>query len=443
MRWLRATTLVALLALAACGSPPSTAARVFLDLDPGVAIDQVRLEVDVGGLSLVTLDVPPVAVGELRQGQDVVVRFEDQLAGAKVDFLAAGLSGGAEVARGEASATLVRGRTVETFVTLAASAGCPAGQHQCADSCYPDDDTGHCGLSCAACGVAPVHGQVTCVAGACSFTCDEGFKRCSSECVDLTSDARNCGACGHACEPNQICQGSACVLNSCPGGQHPCNGICVSNLDPATCGSRCDPCPTPANGTATCDGASCGVSCNDGFHACSGACLSNTSVASCGTRCTPCPTAANADVACNGQSCTYTCKTGYHACGNLCVSNSDPDSCGDSCVPCPEAPDHGAVTCDGSTCGYDCNAGYHDCSGWCQVTGQPCDVCPPCGSGQYCYAPAGVCYTPGVCTVGTECPTGTCDTSMGVGMCKCTMLSPGQCRAHETCLLDFCFGPQG
>ena len=40
----------------------------------------------------------------------------------------------------------------------------------------------------------------------------------------------------------------------------------------------CTPCPVPANGTATCNGTSCGITCNAGFHNCGGLCVSNTSV---------------------------------------------------------------------------------------------------------------------------------------------------------------------
>jgi hypothetical protein len=436
MRAFGVVTAVALLGLVSCGSPP-TAGRVIFAFDTGVEVDQVKLEVDVGGVALVTLDVPPTARGQLRAGQDVVVYFEDRLAGVGVEFLAAGLRAGAEVARGQGSLTLVRQRTVYITVTLSPSAGCPASQHECADGCYPDDDTAHCGLSCATCGAAPTHGQAACVSGACSFACNTGFKRCGSECVDTQNDARNCNACGHECDPNQICQAGACVLNSCPTGQHACGGNCVSSLDPATCGSSCAACPAPAHGSATCDGTSCGVTCDSGYHDCSGACAANTSVASCGTRCAACPTVPNTVVGCNGTNCTYACATGFHVCSTSCVSDLDPSHCGDSCTPCSSAPDHATDTCDGTSCGYSCDSGYLDCGGWCQVNGQTCDVCPPCGTGQYCYVAGGVCYTPGQCASNAECVSGSC-TSQG---CSCSMTGTPGCRDHEQCFINVCYGP--
>jgi hypothetical protein len=432
-------TAVALAGLASCGPSRPTAARVFLDFDPGIGIDQVRLEAAVTGATILSLDVPPQALGQLRQGQDVVVLFEDQLAGFTINFFAAGLLAGAEVARGQVDVKLVLGRTVETFITLTASAGCPASQHECTDACYPDDDTMHCGLSCLACS-GPAHGQATCVSGSCSFTCDQSFKRCGSECVDVTSDARNCNACARSCQPNQICQASECVLNSCPDGQHGCAGTCVSNLDPATCGSRCEACSTPTNGSATCDGTACGISCNAGYHVCSGECASNTSAATCGTRCTPCPAVPNADASCNGTNCTYACKVGYHACSNTCVSSSDPATCGTECTPCQPAPDHADVTCNGTSCGYACKSGYYDCGGWCQVNGQGCDVCPPCVDPQKCYPPAGICFTPGYCSGNAECVSGVCQSNV----CACSTITPPLvgCRPFEDCLFVYCVAQQ-
>jgi hypothetical protein len=147
----------------------------------------------------------------------------------------------------------------------------------------------------------------------------------------------------------------------------------------------------------------------------------------------------NADASCNGTSCTYACKPGFHACGNTCVSNTDPDTCGTECTPCPAPPANADVTCNGTGCGYACRSGYHDCGGWCQVNGQGCDVCPPCGTGQYCYPAAGVCYTPGTCTRNEECVSGVCDGTYGA--CACSMLTPPTvgCRDHEQCMLVICY----
>jgi hypothetical protein len=51
-----------------------------------------------------------------------------------------------------------------------------------------------------------------CRAGACvSGGCPAGTTMCAGACVNLASDARNCGACGNACPAGQRCATGACV----------------------------------------------------------------------------------------------------------------------------------------------------------------------------------------------------------------------------------------
>ena len=63
-------------------------------------------------------------------------------------------------------------------------------------------------------------------------------------------------------------------------------------------------------------------------------------------------------------------------------------------------------------------------------------MCPPCGTGQYCYVDAGVCYTPGICSRNEECVSGSCQSNV----CACSMLTPPLigCRPYEQCLLVYC-----
>lgn len=56
---------------------------------------------------------------------------------------------------------------------------------------------------------------------------------CSSKCVDLQTDATNCGGCGQKCATGASCMAGACL---CPTGQLECVGAC-SNPDAAT--SKC------------------------------------------------------------------------------------------------------------------------------------------------------------------------------------------------------------
>jgi len=88
------------------------------------------------------------------------------------------------------------------------------------------------------------------------------------------------------------------------------------NTSVASCGpTSCAACPTPANGSATCDGTACGVACSANYHACGAICAGNTDPAACGSGCTVCPgsSIANSAPTCNGV-CGIGCATGYRAC---------------------------------------------------------------------------------------------------------------------------------
>jgi len=72
--------------------------------------------------------------------------------------------------------------------------------------------------------------------------------------------------------------------------------------------------------------------CTVGFHVCSGQCVDDTAPATCGSSCTPCATPANGVASCNGSSCYTTCDPGYTTCASGCCScgdiETDPSNCG-------------------------------------------------------------------------------------------------------------------
>jgi hypothetical protein len=92
-------------------------------------------------------------------------------------------------------------------------------------------------------------GGKVCRGGACR--CSSGTTECSGVCVDITSDPRNCGACGTRCRLNAVCQAGtcSCVQGVCPppggsccpvGTVLPCSCFGPNNLsgvmtDPVTC----------------------------------------------------------------------------------------------------------------------------------------------------------------------------------------------------------------
>jgi xyloglucan-specific endo-beta-1,4-glucanase len=81
---------------------------------------------------------------------------------------------------------------------------------------------------------------------ACRCATGQGACGANQACVDVLSNAANCGACGTACPAGGACANGVC---SCPTGQTACAGKCVDlTSDEKNCGA----CGTTCSGTTSC-----------------------------------------------------------------------------------------------------------------------------------------------------------------------------------------------
>ncbi len=216
---------------------------------------------------------------------------------------------------------------------------CPNGTC-CGGACV---DTTTSAGNCGACGYACLPGQ-TCAEGSC--LCPGGLLPCppTGECVDTENDPSNCGACGHVCPSGQTCGFGVCT---CPGDQLPCgpNGECANTAsDPNNCGACghvCAPGETCSGGQCSCGSDACpsGQTCVDGSCRCSGfqeGCAPYE-VCSLGLCVAVCPDTAGGTgvhngtfTACPGPDGTFA-RCGCNGCSDFCDTSNGVACCSDGC----------------------------------------------------------------------------------------------------------------
>lgn len=199
----------------------------------------------------------------------------------------------------------------------------------------------------------------SCHEGACE--CPEA-NQCGTACVDMETDANNCGSCHHACAEGFSCDSGECT---CPAPAKVCGEICVEvKSDAQNCGGcgivcanggRCD------DGTCTCpgeQGLACGGTCRD--------------VANDSNNCGKCAAACPAGASCAKGACECPGAHGA-ACGESCVDlDEDEDHCGGCGNACPNT-----ASCVEGTC--ECPDAQTICADTCVDTGSDADNCGGCG----------------------------------------------------------------
>ena len=136
--------------------------------------------------------------------------------------------------------------------------------------------------------------------GVATLSCCFGAVECNGACVDLKSNANDCGACGKHCAVNQVCSAGVCA--ACPQNSAQCAEQCADlQSDPFNCGA----CGKVCAASQSCTAGSCGA-CE--ATVCANSCVQlNTDRANCGA----CGNACAADQCCNGGVCGSTGPLGY------------------------------------------------------------------------------------------------------------------------------------
>jgi hypothetical protein len=163
--------------------------------------------------------------------------------------------------------------------SMADGSTCPPGSIMCTDGgCAPEGPTncGSCGNDCT---TLPHVTNPQCTAGKCSFTCDPGWKNCTTNpgagCATDTNAQGNCGGCNVTCSGNTpVCSGGTCA-SGCSSGQTLCSGTCVNTTNnPQDCNGCGNVCPAgPPNSQPTCANSMCSWACDSNYQACNSECI--------------------------------------------------------------------------------------------------------------------------------------------------------------------------
>ncbi len=201
-------------------------------------------------------------------------------------------------------------------------------------------------------------GQTANKKGVCA--CPGGTDACNDGCFALKRDPANCGRCGNACLPGEVCQKGECrcprgAACGCPAGEVPCNGSCTSadafRSDAGNCGACGNACGTGGDDcrVARCDGGVCvtdPLDCEDGnpctSNRCNGGCV--TGFLSGGT----CSTAEVADGTCETGTCVANpATTTTTTTTSTTTSTTEPPT---TAPPTTEPPTTTTTTTAGPTC---------------------------------------------------------------------------------------------
>jgi hypothetical protein len=220
-----------------------------------------------------------------------------------------------------------------------------------------------------------------CSLGACSDSCAATLTPCGAACVNLQSDALNCGACAAPCGTGQTCSNGTCACTT--PGQQVCGGQCVDVL---TNGANCGGCGIACAGGQTCSAGVCSgggaVGSGSGGSAGAGGTGGGTgSGYQVGAMCFPACVNASTDPDDAGVSDGY----GYESGRSCIVPGSAPTMGAARCEPPPVmTPDSGIPPGDGFYIGGMCHPrcasdatdpddmGVRD--GWGYETGRSCIV---------------------------------------------------------------------
>ncbi len=173
---------------------------------------------------------------------------------------------------------------------------CSEGKCECSSGYYDCDGKPGCESDIKCDAVVCTSEQKTCSAGncceaeeSCCFDgcCEAGTTCCGKNaCVDVQTDAKNCGKCGNQCPEYYVCVDGTCSEKTCEDGQNLCSGECY---DLTSSKDHCGDCDTKCDDGYKCESSNCVLDCAEGLTVCGSTCADitkdNKNCGGCGNRC--------------------------------------------------------------------------------------------------------------------------------------------------------------
>lgn len=240
---------------------------------------------------------------------------------------------------------------------------------------------------CGACGVACADGE-SCAEGECVSSapeCDAPSSLCGDACVDVSTSSEHCGECDNACAEGQSCVEGECTpeTEACGDSERDCSGECV-DVDTST--EHCGGCDVACATDEVCSAGVCARVCGEEEVDC-GECIDPmTDSDYCGAT-NSCQgdeagEACGAGRVCAAGVCVEDCAaSGLEACQEMCVdTETSTDHCGGCDMPCDDYAS-ASTSCESSECVYTCDEGFGDCNDDLAADGceQPLDDVSHCG----------------------------------------------------------------
>jgi hypothetical protein len=201
---------------------------------------------------------------------------------------------------------------------------CRIGDNSCSGFTYCEPATGECLPGCTEAEQCTGDNQV-CDAEVHDCVCSPGFDLCDVGCVDTQNDPVFCGNCATSCPSGHACDSGTCLdAGDCRTNGVGCSGFTYCDEATGDCLRGCHEDEQCVEPDEECDTLAHDCTCSAGFHQCGNVCVSDLDPDSCGASCTPCPAPPNSSASCDLSVCGFVCESTYERCDQMCCPTSCP-----------------------------------------------------------------------------------------------------------------------